>query len=146
LELPWAKAQIEVRKTASKIEAVASKALALLVKEVQAEGFVVGGVAVVGAGDRNLEKIGSTHIRAHAAEGVLFRQVLEVAAEENSLPSRRFDERNLDETAASELSLPVAKLKGQLADIGRSVGSPWRADEKAAATAAWLALAASKRK
>ena len=146
MDLPWDKAQLAVKKIASRIEAVASKALARLVKEVQAEGYVVSGVGVVGAGDRNLERIGSTHIRAHAAEGVLFRRVLEVAAQENSLPSRRLDERSLDESAASELNLPVTKLKGQLAEMGRAVGSPWRTDEKAATIAAWLALAAPRRK
>lgn len=142
LDLPWAKAQMAVRKIASRIEKLASKELARLVREAQAEGAIVCGVGIVGAGDRNLEKIGSTHIRAHAAEGVLFREVLEVAAAANALPNRRFDERSLDATAELELNLPIAKIKAHLAEMGRSAGSPWRADEKAAATAAWLALAA----
>jgi hypothetical protein len=145
LDLPWEKAQVAVRKIASRIEKLASKEIARLVREAQAEGAIVCGVGIVGAGDRNLEKIGSTHIRAHAAEGVLFREVLEVAAAANALPSRRFDERSLDETAESELKLPIAKIKADLAEMGRSAGSPWRADEKAAATAAWLALAAKRR-
>lgn len=142
MDLPWIHAQVAVRKIASRIETVTSKALARLVRELQTEGFSVCGVGVVGAGDRNLEKIGSTHIRAHAAEGVLFRQVLEVGAEKNGLKSVRFDEKNLDQTAELGLKLPVARIKGQLAEMGRAAGSPWRADEKAAATAAWLALAA----
>ena len=141
MELPWAKAQVAVKKIASRIEKLASKALAGLILEAQSDGLIVRGVGIVGAGDRNLEKIGSTHIRAHAAEGVLFRHVLEVAASANELQSRRFDERSLDETAASELRLPIAKIKAQLAEMGRAAGSPWRADEKAAAIAAWLALA-----
>jgi hypothetical protein len=140
MELPWDKAQVAVKKIARRIEAVTTKALARLVKEMQADGYVISGVGVVGAGDRNLEKIGSTHIRAHAAEGVLFRRVLEVAAAANKMRSQRFDERSLEATAESELSLPAAKLKEQLAEMGRSVGSPWRTDEKAAALAAWLAL------
>ncbi|HTF38789.1 MAG TPA: hypothetical protein VK651_10790 [Blastocatellia bacterium] len=145
LDLPWGKAQVAVRKIATRIEKLATKELARLVREAQAEGLIVSGVGIVGAGDRNLEKIGSTHIRAHAAEGVLFREVLEVAAKANDLPNRRFDERNLDETAELELKLPIAKIKAQLAEMGRAAGSPWRADEKAAATAAWLALAAHRR-
>jgi hypothetical protein len=145
LDLPWEKAQEAVRKIASRIEKLASKEIARLVRSAQAEGAIVCGVGIVGAGDRNLEKFGSTHIRAHAAEGVLFREVLEVGAAANALPNRRFDERSLDETAESELNLPIAKIKAQLAEMGRSAGSPWRADEKAAATAAWLALAAKPR-
>lgn len=145
MELPWERATVAVRKTAKRIEAVASKALACLVREAQAEGFAVRSVGIVGAGNRNLEKIGSTHIRAHAAEGVLFREVLEVAAASYNLPNQRFDERSLDETAELELKLPIAKIKAHLAEMGRSAGSPWRAGEKAAATAAWLALVALER-
>ncbi|HZM88221.1 MAG TPA: hypothetical protein VFF31_16975 [Blastocatellia bacterium] len=141
LDLPWDKAQTAVRKIASRIEKKAAKEIARLVREAQAEGAVVCGVGIVGAGDRNLEKIGSTHIRAHAAEGVLFRAVLETGAAANDLPNKRFDERGLDQTAESQLRLSSAKIKAHLSEMGRAAGSPWRADEKAAATAAWLVLA-----
>lgn len=142
LDLPWRKATVAVRRIASRIEKVASMELARLVREAQKDGLIVGGVGIVGAGERNLEKIGSTHIRAHAAEGVLFREVLEFAAAANNLSSRRFDDRSLDVTAELELKLPIGMIRARLAEMGRSAGSPWRADEKAAATAAWLVLAA----
>ena len=144
LDLPWEQAQKAAQKMARKIERVATKALRALVRELESEGFNVRGVGVVGAGERNLEKIGSTHIRAHAAEGVLFRQVLEVAAEANELPNRRFDERTIDQIAETELKTPVARIKTHLASMGREAGSPWRADEKSAATAAWVVLASRK--
>jgi hypothetical protein len=146
MDLPWEQAQVAVRKTAALIERAASKSLRRLIQQAQSEGYNVCGVGIVGAGNRNLEKIGSTHIRAHAAEGVLFRQVLETAARLNGLPSRAFDERNLEETAASELGLGIEKLKGQLAEMGRAAGPPWRADEKAAAIGALFALAGKARK
>jgi hypothetical protein len=146
MDLPWERATVAVRKSAKKIESIASKALARLIGDAQGEGYAVRVVGIVGAGNRNLEKIGSTHIRAHAAEGVLFREVLEVAAAANKVRSRTFDQRSLDETAALELQLPIEKLKGCLGEMGRGAGSPWRADEKAAATAAWLALASHGRK
>ena len=145
LDLPWDKAQAAARKIAARIEKRAAKELARLVKEAEEEGYKVTAVGIVGAGNRNLEKIGSTHIRAHAAEGVLFREVLEAASSANRLSNRRYDERTMDDTAAIELKLPGAKIKAQLAEMGRIVGSPWRADEKAAATAAWLALAAFRK-
>ena len=145
LDLSWDKAQVAVRKIASRIEKTASKEIARLVREARSDGASICGVGIVGAGDRNLEKIGSTHIRAHAAEGVLFRAVLEAGAAANELFNRRFDERGLDQTAVEQLNLPAAKIKAQLAEMGRSAGSPWRADEKAAAMAAWLVLAAHNR-
>jgi hypothetical protein len=145
MDLPWDKAQSAARKIAARIEKRASKELARLVKEAKTEGQNILGVGIVGAGDRNLDKIGSPHIRAHAAEGVLFREVLEVASATNDLSNRRYDERTLDAAAETELKLTSAKIKAQLAEMGRIVGSPWRADEKAAATAAWLALAAFRK-
>ncbi|HSB11644.1 MAG TPA: hypothetical protein VLM38_19300 [Blastocatellia bacterium] len=146
MELPWGEATIAVRKINAKIEIIASKALARLVREVESEGLIVRSVGIAGAGNRDLEKIGSTHIRAHAAEGVLFRHALEVAAAHNKLSCRAFDERTIDDIAGADLKRPLAEVKNHLAEMGRIAGSPWRADEKAAATAAWLALAGRARK
>lgn len=146
MELPWEQATEAVKGTVAVIEAVASKALAALVQELQSAGLEVCCVGIVGAGDRQLEKIGSTHIRAHAAEGVLFRRVLEVAAEANGLPMRTFIERGLAELAASELKRSAAELTRLVTDLGCAVGRPWRADEKAAALGAWLTLASAKQR
>ena len=146
MELPWERATVAVRKSARRIEAIASRALARLIGDAQGKGYEVRAIGIVGAGNRNLGKIGSTHIRAHAAEGVLFREVLEVAAVANKVHSKTFDQRSIDETAALELQIPNERLKARLGEMGRAVGSPWRADEKAAAVAAWLALASHRRK
>jgi hypothetical protein len=146
MELPWEKAQVAVLASARAIEAVASKSLAQLVRGLQSDGLVVCGVGVVGALERNLERIGSAHVRAHAAEGLLFRSVLDKAAEKNGLERRTFEERKLLEQAASELGCRVAELAAQLAELGRATGPPWRADEKSAAAAAWLALRSFERK
>src|SRR5262245_19354037 len=141
MELPWEQATEAVKGTAAIIEAVASKALATLVQEVQSTGLKVCCVGIVGAGERKLEKIGSTHVRAHAAEGVLFRHVLEVAAEAKGLAMRTLVEQGLTELAASEFKRSTAALTQLVNDLGKSVGRPWRADEKAATIGAWLALA-----
>jgi hypothetical protein len=124
MEMPWADATVAVRELASAIERVATKAVRALARE-----FDVRAVGIVGAPERKLEKIGNQHIRAHAAEGVLFRHVLEVAAEVNKLRYRAFTEKSLPADFAS-----------QLKDLGRAAGSPWRADEKMAATAALLMM------
>ena len=146
MELPWEQATEAVKGTAASIEALASKALAALVQEAQSTGLKVCCVGIVGAGERKLEKIGSTHIRAHAAEGVLFRRVLEVAAEANGLPMRTFVEQGLAELAASELKHSTAVLARLVTDLGGSVGRPWRADEKAATMGAWLTLASYRQR
>ena len=140
MDLPWAESQRAVRKSAAAIEAIARKALARLIKDLQVNGMRVCGVGIVGAKDRDLARIGNYHIRAHAAEGVLFRRVLDLAAEANGLKWRTFPDRELDQTAASELGAQSAGVKRKLNDLGRTLDPPWRADEKQAATAAWLVL------
>jgi hypothetical protein len=140
MELPWAKAQVAVRQLAKVVEQMATKALAQLINDLQAQDYRVNQIGIVGAPERALEKIGSPHIRAHAAEGVLFRHVLELAAENNGIPYRTFEEQKLNTLAAAELRIPVADLERRLVDLGRAIGRPWRADEKAAAASAWLVI------
>jgi hypothetical protein len=140
MELPWREANVAVQPFVKAIEMIASNALARLVREIQSDDFKVCGVGIVGAGDRNLEKIGNPHIRAHAAEGVLFRKVLETAADRNGLAKRAFIEKELEELVASELKCTAADLKVRIMQLGRSAGPPWRADQRMAAMAAWLTL------
>ena len=100
----------------------------------------VRGAGIVGAKDRDLARIGNYHIRAHAAEGVLFRRVLDLAADANGLSRRTFPDREFEELSKTELGVQHAVVKGMLNDLGRSLAPPWRTDEKQAATAAWLVL------
>src|SRR5947209_14096688 len=62
MDLPWAESEKAVRKSARAIEAIAQKALARLIKELQSEGMKVSGVGIVGARDRDLTRIGNYHI------------------------------------------------------------------------------------
>ena len=140
MDLPWEESQKAVRKSAAAIEAIARKALAHLIKELKSEGFKVSCAGIVGAKDRDLARIGNYHIRAHAAEGVLFRRVLDLAADANGLRRRTFPDREFDELVQTELGAKSAVLKRRLNELGRSLPAPWRADEKQAATAAWLVL------
>jgi hypothetical protein len=139
MELPWAEAQDAVQELVEVVERQAAKAVAALVRELRERGFDVGAIGVAGSPDRKLEKIGNFHIRAHAAEGILFRRVLESAAAAAGIAYRTLSDRSLAQIAESELP---ATLTETLKAMGRAAGPPWRADERAAATAAWLALAA----
>jgi hypothetical protein len=140
MELPWDQSQKAVRTYTRVNETIARKALADLIKKLKTDGFKVKAVGIVGAKDRDLARIGNYHIRAHAAEGVLFRRVLDLAAEANGLKWRAFADKEFDEIVASELGPKAQSVKRKLREIGRVVPAPWRADEKQAATAAWLVL------
>jgi hypothetical protein len=140
MDLTWEQSQTAVRTFTRPIETVARKALAKMIKELHAQGSKVKGVGIVGSKDRDLARIGNYHIRAHAAEGILFRHVLELAAESNGLPARAFPDRELEQIATSELGLSPAAIKQALGNLGQSLDPPWRGDEKQAALAAWLTL------
>jgi hypothetical protein len=99
----------------------------------------VASIAIVGPADRKLERIGNPHIRAHAAEGVLYRAVMEAAARANACTSRSFVD------PVPVLGRPDREVKKFLGEIGKEAGPPWRADEKTAAIAAWAALSVTAR-
>src|SRR6185437_7622257 len=140
MELPWEESQRAVRKYARAIEKVAKKALADLINQQRSAGMKVRAVGIVGAPDHDLARIGNFHIRAHAAEGVLFRNVLNLAADANGLKWRIFPDKDFERSVTAELGSRTARIRKQISELGRVVPAPWRADEKQAATAAWMML------
>jgi hypothetical protein len=140
MHLPWKEAQSAVRPLEGKVEAIAIKTLSGLLSEIASRDFEVSAVGIVGSPDRKLDQIGSPHIRAHAAEGILFRRVLEAAAAKHKLRWRSFSDRGFEELVIPRLSQIPDETKNTIAAIGRAAGRPWRADERAAAIAAWLMM------
>jgi hypothetical protein len=140
MELPWAEALRAVRPYAAAVERAAVVNVAAVVTELARGGARVAAIGVVGAAEKSLERIGNPHIRAHAAEGVLFRHVLTQAAKASGISSVHLVERGLPAAAAASLGWPARRLEATLEALGRMAGPPWRADEKAAATAALVAL------
>lgn len=140
MDLPWEQSQQKVRPFVRAIEKIVTRNLAQLVHELRAQGLTVAGVGVAGSADRDLARIGNYHIRAHAAEGILFRRVIESAAEANQLAYRTFAEKTLLSEAAKERGVTAAQLNKQLKSLGESSGPPWRAEHRTAAVAAWLML------
>jgi hypothetical protein len=140
MSLPWDQAVVAASDAERLIEGLATRSLESALLKLRAQRLDVRCVAVVGAPDRKLAAIGSPHIRAHAAEGVLFRHVWQVAAEALQVPCVAYSEKGFEASAAAGLRLPIDALRAQLGQFGQSLGRPWRADEKSAATAAWLGL------
>jgi hypothetical protein len=121
------------------VERCATRSIAALLKDARladcrGAGLVVGSVI-------DPAKVGNPHIRAHASEGRLFRTVLESALRSHGIPCEVIVEKQLAAKAAAGLARRDVEIRKALAGFGKSLGGPWRADEKNAATAAWLALA-----
>jgi len=122
------------------VERVTRRSLGALLKQYRREGRRVRRVALVVGSLIDPARIGNDHIRAHALEGQLFRTALERATRTARLPCTTLVERSLYDTAATRLKRSPDALRRAVTDLGGSLEGPWRADEKAATLAAWLAL------
>jgi hypothetical protein len=90
-----------------------------------------------------LEKILTAHPLLHTAEGVMFRQIVSMAAEACGMRVAGVAEKSVEERAARELRLPADQVMARLTEMGRGLGSPWTLDQKYATAAAWLAMRGS---
>jgi hypothetical protein len=123
------------------VRRVAGQSVTELLEHFRAAGHAAGSAGLVVGSQIDPASIANPHIRAHALEGRLFRTVLEDALQAHGLSCTVVVERDAYRTAAALLSQPENDLKRLLAGMGRSLGGPWRAEEKLAALAAWMALA-----
>jgi len=129
------------RRLRAVVERVTRRSLSELLARYRVQGRPVRGLALVVGSVIDPASIGNDHIRAHALEGRLFRTALERAAGRARLPCATHVERGLYAAAAARLKRTPDELKRRVAELGRGVEGPWRADEKTATLAAWMALA-----
>lgn len=118
--------------------------VAALIQDYQTLGYRVEGVGVVVGSLIDPERIANDHIRIHALEGRLFRRVVEETAAENALPHLTWRDRELYTLAAKVLQQPEQHVRASVAALRGSISGSWRAEQKAAALAAWLVLATAQ--
>jgi hypothetical protein len=109
---------------------------------VAAEGFDVRVCGLLASSAKplpDLARILASHPLIHTADGELFRESLQEACVTRGLPIVAIRESELFERASQTLHLSATELNNRLAELGRSIGSPWTQDEKFASLAAWLA-------
>jgi hypothetical protein len=94
-----------------------------------------------GKATQDLAAILRSHPLIHTAEGEFFRDALKSACEACSLPVSRVPEQKLVSLSAAAFSLDAEEVQRRLFAIGKSIGPPWRQDEKVCALAGWLTLA-----
>ena len=125
----------EIARRVKIVQRCATQSIAALLNDTRATraGLIVGSLI-------DPEKVGNPHIRAHASEGRLFRTVLEEALTSRGVRCEVIVEKQLPARTAAGLRRAPRAIATTLTGFGKALGSPWRADEKAAATAAWLSL------
>lgn len=123
---------------------LALEALRAAIAEVEAGGHVVGGCGLLLSSGRPLENLADTlssHAKIHTADGEHFRDAIARAAGQCGLPVTRVRERDAWETAAGKLNVPVEDFQRRIVSLGKTLGPPWRADEKLATAVGCIALA-----
>jgi hypothetical protein len=126
---------------------MARSALAATAAELRRRGTEVIACGLIQSSARSLPDLGAvlaSHALVHTAEGELFREALSTAATGLGLSVLRIKERDLLDRCAATLATATGAacdVERRLADLGRTLGPPWRQDEKLATVAAWLALA-----
>jgi hypothetical protein len=121
-----------VKRLVKAVERFAHRSVAKLIADYRAAGHRVRGAGIVAGSVIDPARIPNDHIRAHAEEGRLFRTVVEQALRKSRVPVRVLVEK--------ELWVTGARLRKGLTALGENVEGPWRAEEKAAALAAWMML------
>lgn len=91
-----------------------------------------------------LESILKSHPLVHAAEGELYRRVFADACTALGTRPERVPAETLASRVGKAVELSATKIAAHLAAMGKASGKPWAAEQKEAALAAWLALAASE--
>jgi hypothetical protein len=133
-----------LKRCASASQLLARRAIRELRNGLRKKGHALAACGIVLGSGRPLPPLASTlksHALIHTAEGILFREALARASKACKLPVCGVAERELYRRAAAELRSTEAVLRKRLAEMGKAVGPPWRADEKNAALVAWMALA-----
>ena len=141
------RAETLIRRCRDSSTLLAMDAVSAMVAQLKQNGVKVVGAGILFASGRPLPDLAATlrsHALIHTAEGEFFREVLVRASEHCSLHVTKVKEREIWDRGTVVFRLPSEDLQLQIDGLGKSLGPPWRVDEKLASLAAWIALAESK--
>jgi hypothetical protein len=116
------------------------QAIRTFVNEMRRHGLEPSTATVVARSLAEPARIESAHARAHAEERRLYREAVEAALRGCGLEVVTLVENTLRAVASERLGRGPRDLDAALRAFSHKVGTPWRAPEKNATLAAWLAL------
>ena len=145
--MPFPEARRYIDRCTRRTAALARRELRSLFGELSKTGHrvVVGGLLrAAGRKLPDLATILRSHALIHAAEGEFFRDALARAAAEHRVPIVSVAERSAFREASDALHRPEVEVRRFVSETGRPLGPPWTQDQKLAALAAWMGLAARR--
>ena len=122
------------------VRGIAQQSIATLLVGYRRQNLRIRRAALVVGSQIDPDSIANPHIRAHAFEGRLFRSVLEESLRAHRIRANILIERHAYAHAVEELKQTNQNVRRKIQDFGREMETPWRAEQKLAAVAAWLAL------
>ena len=143
--LEFQQAEELVNRSMDQARHLALSRLRSVIEELHNKQYAVVACGILRSSARPVGPLAATlasHALIHSAEGELFRDALAYAAESCGLALTSVRERDVFSQGEARLGMGADELQRRLTALGRSIGPPWRQDEKLAALAAWLALAA----
>ena len=130
----------KINRRVSVVRSIAQQSIATLLASYRQKGYAIRRAALVVGSQVDPDSIANPHIRAHAFEGQLFRSVLGEALQTCGIRTEILIERNAYAQGTAKLKESNDNVRGVIQDFGRVAQGPWRAEQKLAALAAWLAL------
>lgn len=122
------------------VRRVTSRSVERLLDTCKSRDWMPQGAGIVTGSLVDPSTVRAPHIRAHAMEGRLFRTVVEDALRAHGISCIVFGEKTALTEASKILRLEEAIVMRALASFGTAVKGPWRAPEKSAVLAGWVAL------
>lgn len=132
IELPERQGAALSAKAVKEVQRVAAREMSKLLEEyagIKRAGIVVGSVI-------DPDSLGNPHVRVHALEGKLFREVVTKALAEQGIDCGVLVERDAYAKAAADVSATEQRLRAEIAALGHGRIKPWRSEEKLATLAA----------
>jgi hypothetical protein len=122
------------------VRRITERSIAKLLAGYRQNGYSIRRAALVVGSQIDPASVANAHIRAHALEGQLFRSVLQESLHAHRIRTDVLRERDAYGQAAVELEQSNEKVRHVIQNFGRDTEAPWRAEQKLAAVAAWVAL------
>jgi hypothetical protein len=136
IELPERQGAALSDKSVKEVRRVAAQEMRKILDEfdgIERAAMVVGSVI-------DPDSLGNPHVRVHALEGKLFREVVADALQKHGIDCGVLVERDAYAKAAPTLTSTEPKLRADIAALGHGRIKPWRAEEKLATLAALWAM------
>jgi hypothetical protein len=139
-------AQAFLARCADQARTMAGETVRQTIDELAAQSYAVAGACVLlgsGRTTHDLAAILASHPAVHTAEGEFYRAALRSACESCGLPVLGIKERELFGRTATAMLIDASQIEHRLSAIGKTIGPPWRQDEKLCALGSWLLLSAT---